>query len=96
MVHVGQHVRERGPDCGALVHLHGVEYGHCVSVRVVEIEVVFVVVGNAASRDTAGVPPVDISTCRELERLINISIRTRHLLTACDNIFSTLMLHINK
>ena len=65
VIHVSQYIGKGGPDGAAEVHLVGIQNCHSVSVRVVEIEIVLVVVGYTPSWNTTGSPPTHICTCRK-------------------------------
>ena len=65
VIHVSQDVGKGGPDGRAQVHLVRVQDSHGVSIRVMEVEVVFVVVGYAACGDSTCSPPAHICSCRK-------------------------------
>ena len=63
VVHVGQYIGKGGPDGSTEVHLTRIQHSHGVSVRVMEVEIMLVVVGYTTSWDSTGPPPIHIRTC---------------------------------
>ena len=65
VVHISQDIGKGSPDSCAQVHLVRVQDSHGISIRVMEVEVVFVVIGYAACGDSTCSPPAHIRSCRK-------------------------------